>query len=183
MSLQPWKKIATKQIVKSPYLSVHQNTWELPNGEVIDSYLSFDRPDYVIMVGVDQQGKILFEKQFRPAANEFLLEMPAGFIEPGEEVTATAIREFQEETGYPVISAESKGFFYPLAGPSAMKGHLVFLQFDSTVEPHHHREDQETLECFLATVAEAKEMLRRNEIHCMGAIASLSQYLLSLDNG
>ena len=182
MALQPWKKLSTKPVFQSPYLSVNQNAWQLPNGKIIDSYMSFERPDYVIMVGADQDGRILFERQFRPAANDFIIEMPAGFIEAGEEVTATAAREFQEETGYPVVSTQSQGFFYPLAGPSAMRGNLVFLRFDSSVEPQHNREEQETLECFLRTPQEAKEMLRKNEIHCLGAIASLSQYLLSLED-
>lgn len=43
---------------------------------------------------------ILLERQYRHAAGCFLLELPAGRIEPGEAPLAAAERELIEETGY-----------------------------------------------------------------------------------
>ncbi|KAI9665142.1 MAG: hypothetical protein M1831_002152 [Alyxoria varia] len=43
---------------------------------------------------------ILLEKQFRPALGAPCIEIPAGLIDPGEDVETTAIRELREETGY-----------------------------------------------------------------------------------
>ena len=43
---------------------------------------------------------ILLERQYRHAAGRFLLELPAGRIEPGEAALAAAKRELREETGF-----------------------------------------------------------------------------------
>ena len=43
---------------------------------------------------------LVLERQYRHAANQFLLELPAGRIEPGEAPLAAAKRELIEETGF-----------------------------------------------------------------------------------
>lgn len=43
---------------------------------------------------------ILLIRQYRHAAGQFLLELPAGRIEPGEKLGPAAKRELLEETGY-----------------------------------------------------------------------------------
>jgi ADP-ribose pyrophosphatase len=178
MSLQKWVKLSSKRVFTSKFLSVDQNIWQLPSGEITENFFSFSRPDYVIMVAVDQDNNILVERTFRQAVNDFIFEMPAGFIEPGEDYEATAAREFAEETGYQVVSCEYQGKFFPLAGPTAMTGHLVFIRFDSTQTPVPDREIDETMECFLMSETRVKEMIQNNEIVCMGAVASLGRYFL-----
>ncbi len=43
---------------------------------------------------------VVMERQYRHAAGRFLWELPAGKIEPGEDLLAGAQRELAEETGY-----------------------------------------------------------------------------------
>ncbi len=59
----------------------------------------------VIVLAVDSSKSkrnptVLIERQYRHAAGQFLLELPAGRIEPGEKPLAAAKRELIEETGY-----------------------------------------------------------------------------------
>ncbi|WP_433972317.1 NUDIX hydrolase [Tunturiibacter lichenicola] len=59
----------------------------------------------VVILAVDESRNpadpdIILERQYRHAAGQFLLELPAGRVEPGEATLAAAKREMIEETGY-----------------------------------------------------------------------------------
>ncbi len=54
------------------------------------------------MLAVDfgKKPRILLERQYRHAADDYLWELPAGRIDPGERELHAAQRELLEETGY-----------------------------------------------------------------------------------
>jgi ADP-ribose pyrophosphatase len=57
----------------------------------------------VVVLAVDDSVKpprVLLERQYRHAASDYLWELPAGRIDPGEEELTAAKRELLEETGY-----------------------------------------------------------------------------------
>lgn len=57
----------------------------------------------VVVLAVDDSGsvpRVLLERQYRHAANDYLWELPAGRIDPGEQELKAAQRELLEETGY-----------------------------------------------------------------------------------
>jgi ADP-ribose pyrophosphatase len=58
-----------------------------------------EHPGAVAIVAVDTDGYVTLVRQLREAPREYLLEIPAGTAEPGEEPLETAKRELQEECG------------------------------------------------------------------------------------
>ena len=57
----------------------------------------------VVVLPVDDSGpmpRLLLERQYRHAAQDYLWELPAGRIDPGEKALPAARRELLEETGY-----------------------------------------------------------------------------------
>jgi ADP-ribose pyrophosphatase len=57
-------------------------------------------PGSVGVVPLFGDGAVLMECQYRPCVDDYLLEIPAGTLEPGEPPAACAARELEEETGY-----------------------------------------------------------------------------------
>jgi ADP-ribose pyrophosphatase len=65
--------------------------------EIEDSKWEIIKHKAAVAILAIQDGKMLMVKQYRPAIENFTLEIPAGLIEDGEDVLTAAAREFAEE--------------------------------------------------------------------------------------
>ena len=81
-------------------------------------------PGAVAIVAFDDDGQVLLVKQYRTAADDILLELPAGTAEPDEAPAFTAERELQEETGYKPGRLEHIGGIYTAPGYTTEFIHL-----------------------------------------------------------
>lgn len=54
----------------------------------------------VTIVPIDEDGNVVMVRQFRSGSRSFLLELPAGGLNPAESPEDAARRELQEEIGY-----------------------------------------------------------------------------------
>ena len=94
--------ISSRTVYRGPVFWVTTDHVEEPNGvrarrDVIHHSGS------VVVLAVDDSSatpRILLERQYRHAANDYLWELPAGRIDPGEQELTAARRELLEETGY-----------------------------------------------------------------------------------
>jgi ADP-ribose pyrophosphatase len=110
--------LSSKTVFKGRVFTVTRDQVQEPNGvtavrEVIRHAGS------VVILAVDDSGKtprVLLERQYRYAANEFMLELPAGHIDPGENALVAGKRELLEETGYTASKWTKALHFYPSPG-------------------------------------------------------------------
>ncbi|HEX8799169.1 MAG TPA: NUDIX hydrolase [Terriglobales bacterium] len=73
----------------------------------------------VVILAVDNsadEARVLLERQYRYAAEDYMLELPAGRIDQGESALAAGKRELLEETGYTARWWKKALFFYPSPG-------------------------------------------------------------------
>ena len=88
----------------------------------------------VVILPVDSDGNLLLVRQYRHAAVDDLLELPAGVLEKNEEPILSAGRELREETGMASDNLIELGKFYLAPGYST-ELMIVFLATDLRVDP------------------------------------------------
>jgi ADP-ribose pyrophosphatase len=115
-----------------------------------------------VILAVTDERRLVLVRQFRYAVGEFLWEVPAGHIGPGETPEETARRELVEETGYYPRSLEKLSAFYPSPGFSDETMHLFYATDLEQRTPSP--EEDESIEVGLFTSAEAADMVARGEI-------------------
>jgi ADP-ribose pyrophosphatase len=96
--------ISSKLAYKGKVFSVFSDKVEEPGGN-INTRDVIRHNGSVVILAVDESKNpkdpdVILERQYRHAAGQFLLELPAGRIEPGEAPLAAAKREMIEETGF-----------------------------------------------------------------------------------
>ena len=72
-------------------------------------YYSLRLPDYVSVVALTEDEKVLIVRQYRPAVEHHTLELPSGLVDAGETPQETGRRELLEETGYQADEIELLG--------------------------------------------------------------------------
>ena len=80
-------------------INLRRDRVRLPNGHISTLENIVHGPSTAI-VPILPDGNILLLRQFRYAARDYILEIPAGVVESGESPEACARREMAEETGY-----------------------------------------------------------------------------------
>jgi len=96
--------LSSKVVFKGRVFSVYRDEVVEPGGhENVREVIRHNGS--VVILAIDesknpQDPEVILERQYRHAAGQFLLELPAGRVEPGESTLAAAKREMIEETGY-----------------------------------------------------------------------------------
>ena len=108
-------------------------------------------------------GKFVFVKQYRKAAEEALVEVIAGGLEKGEDPEAGARRETAEETGYDVQSIRFLTTIICTPGYCEERIHVYFAEI--TGEPHAQDQDpDENVYPVILSESEVEDGIRNGTI-------------------
>jgi ADP-ribose pyrophosphatase len=115
-----------------------------------------------VIIPVFADKTVALVKQYRHAAGEYLLEIPAGTLSPGEAPEIGAARELEEEIGVTAQNIEKLTEFYVSPGFLTEKMNL-FLATDLT-ETAQNLDEDEFLQIERLSFEEAFDKIRTNEI-------------------
>lgn len=120
--------LASENVYRGRAFAIRRDRVRLPDGRTTNLDI-VEHVGSVVILPVDEEGRLLFVRQYRHAAGLDLLELPAGTLEQDEAPEACARREVREETGMAAGQLEHLGGFYLAPGYSTEYMH-VFLATD-----------------------------------------------------
>jgi len=171
-----------KSLVETRFLSLYEaeyennvgniRTWTIAsrkNNETIQKQFfenKEDTADGVIIAAYHKdKNKLVIIRQFRIPLNDYVYELPAGLIDPGEDSISTIERELMEETGLglvQVINHKSLDKVYVSAGMTDESLAMVYCTCEGEISDKH-LEDDECIEAMLISQEEAKELIQSKE--------------------
>lgn len=132
-----------------------------------------NKPDGVILYGVygEAKDRVVLIRQYRYPLGDYVYEFPAGLVEEGEEMAAAGIREMYEETGLVFTPVDAGCYCRPFFTTIGMTDESCGTVFGyCSGEPTSvHEEASEEIQVILADRAEARHILREENVALMCA--------------
>ena len=111
----PFEKLSTERVYSGRLLKIDRDRVRLPNGGTTDLEM-VRHPGAAAVVPFVSDDEILMVRQFRYATGGFILEVPAGTLNPDEPPDACARREVEEEVGHRAAAMQKLGSIYTTPG-------------------------------------------------------------------
>ena len=154
-------KQAEEIIYRGRILDVARETHRMPDQRKAQFEI-IQHPGGAAALPILADGRLILIRQFRPAAEGFVWEIPAGRLEPGEDGAGCIERELIEEIGYRTAAVESLGFIYSSIGFCNEK---IYLYLASKLEKTATAlEPDEFIEPQITSLKEALEMIESGQI-------------------
>ncbi len=129
-------------------------------------------PDWVNVVAVTADRKLVLVRQFRFGINALSLEIPGGVIEAGEDPVVAGMRELSEETGYGGGRVRLLGSVNP--NPAIQDNRCHFVLVEDAVPRHPLKwDDDEEIQVTTVPISEALALARSGGITHSLSVAAL----------
>lgn len=155
------KTLSSNVVFSGRVFSLEQKELLLPSGRKATREVIRHPGSAVIVPQLDEK-TVLLIKQYRFALERFILEFPAGTLEPNEEPLACAKREIAEETGYGANEWLDLGDIYPAPGVCDELQHLYLAKdlFPNKAEG----DEDEVIEVVEMSVSQVENAIATNQI-------------------
>jgi ADP-ribose pyrophosphatase len=137
--------------------------------------------DAVIIVATHiDDNKLVVIKQFRVPLNDYVYEIPAGLIDPGEDIASTSKRELKEETGLDMIQIDynkTKAKAYISTGMTDESAALVYCTCQGEISKDYLEPDED-IEIMLLSRQEAINLISSNEKIDIKAYLAIQNFIV-----
>ena len=174
----PFELIESEIVYPGRAFTIRRDQVRLPDGrtarlDIVEHHGS------VVLIPIDDEGNLLFVRQYRHAAAQDMLELPAGTLNEGELPLDCAARELREETGQAARKLDALGGFFLAPGYST-EYMYVFLARDLYHAPLEADAD-EFLQVESVPLAQALQMAENGRLPDSKSLAALWLARISLE--
>lgn len=111
--VRPWRRTGATRLQDCRVFGLDRVRFEPPGGGGERAFYVVEAPEWINVVPVTEDGRVVFVRQFRFGIDAITLEIPGGMCDRGEDPAAAARRELREETGYVTDDLVDLGWVHP----------------------------------------------------------------------
>jgi len=167
--VKKWLKLSSEVFHENKWWKGIHDRFRLPNGKEGD-YFYMKTPGSVFVIPVDDDGKVIFIRQYRYVADKESLEFVAGGIKPGKTPEETAQAELAEEIGFVAGDLKEIGTFEPCNGLLSETCHVFVAKDLKSAVATPDETEQIVIEKY--SIDEAEKIIVSGEVWDGMALAS-----------
>ena len=162
--------VKSERVFEGKLLRIDREEIELPHGKhaVLET---IRHPGAAAVLPFLPDGRVVLIRQYRHAAGGFIVEVPAGKLDPGEQPDRCACREVEEETGWRAGELVPLGSI--LTTPGFTDEVIWLFEAHALVRGRQALEADEVLDTLEVPFEEAVAMVRCGAITDAKSVASI----------
>ena len=176
--MEEYKRLDRTLIAHGAIIDYYQDTIQVPNGNIA-KWDFIGHQGAAAVLPVDDEGRIIMVRQYRPALDRFTLEIPAGGLAGADEPTMeAAARELSEETGFVSDHLE---LLISIRTTVAFCNEKIDIYLATDLEKtKQHLDEDEYINVKTYTLPELEEMIYSGTIEDSKTIAAILAYRINL---
>jgi ADP-ribose pyrophosphatase len=179
--IKPWRVLASTELLnRPPWLRVSAEHVRLPNGYEIADFYRIDMPEWAQVFALTEDGRVAMIEQYKHGPGVVSLELPAGYLEPGEDPERAARRELREETGLAADDWRYLGRYFTDGNRGCGATHIFLVRRARQVGTPE-LEASELITQRRLTLDEVRAAWRSGEIHGLATIGAVGLALAVID--
>ena len=170
--IKPWKTVSSKPVGDFRIFNIRSDVMISPRTEKEHDFYIIECTNWVNVLAVTPDSKLVMIEQYRPGSNTVELEIPGGMLDAGDaSPLAGGLRELREETGYEGEHGRILGDVFP--NPAIMNNTCYTVLVENCLPKHPLQLDQgEDLATRLVPLEEIPRLIAEGRIkHCLVLVA------------
>lgn len=178
MALRDWQRTRSEVQSDLRVFRVRSDSAVSPRTGEEHDFVVLESTDWVAVVALTEEGRLVLVRQFRHGLREVTLELPGGLVDAGMTPEQAARAELRQETGYGGGEWSELGRLAPL--PAVLTNHMhVFLARGVRLQGDPEPDPAEDIAIELVRVEDARRMVARGEIVHAPMVGALFLWELS----
>ncbi len=174
--MELWDSVERKELGDYYIFRLSQQRSRSPQNGREHSFYVLDTPDWVNVIPITPEGKVVLIRQYRVGVNQITLEIPGGMADPEDGDPAEAARrELMEETGYEAEQIIPIGRV--ASNPAFINNHTyTYLAQNARLVGETNFDSAEYIEFELADIDDIPDLIASGQITHALVIAAFYHY-------
>lgn len=172
-----WDIVEDKKLLETPIFSLYQRELIPHKKKEPASFYVLDAPDWINVIALTQDRKVVLVEQYRAGIDESSLEIPGGMVDEGELPMESAKRELLEETGYQSKKWTKLG--QTSANAAILDNYThIYLAEDCVKVDEQNLEGNEDIAVHILELDYFLELVKNSTVHHSIVVAAVAHLLL-----